>query len=76
MDKYEALSYEWGEPVFSHTIHLLALKRILYITENLHAALSRLRDASHTRHLWVDALCINQSDPDEKSQQMPLMAGI
>jgi len=32
------------------------------IGSNLHNALKRLRYTSHTRVLWVDQICINQSD--------------
>lgn len=49
---------------------------VLNITQNLYAALLRLRDHGCSRTLWVDAVCINQEDEKEKEKQIPLMAEI
>lgn len=46
------------------------------ITPNLHSALRRFRDRHVGRILWVDAVCINQGDRNEKSDQIPLMQEI
>ncbi|KAL3293085.1 het domain protein, partial [Colletotrichum asianum] len=48
----------------------------LQITANLHAALARLQDPFLERVIWVDAICINQKDADEKGHQVQLMAEI
>ena len=73
---YEALSYVWGDStrplpkfIFIDTYHLP-------VTVNLHAALSRLRDHSFERIIWVDAVCINQENLKEQGQQVQLMAKI
>ncbi|KAK1756469.1 heterokaryon incompatibility protein-domain-containing protein [Echria macrotheca] len=73
---YEALSYTWGKPEFDHEIHLP--EGILKITQNLACALRELRDSDgQTRMLlWVDAVCINQGDNEEKSWQVGLMGRI
>jgi hypothetical protein len=71
---YEALSYVWGDskkPCF-----ISINKQSLAVTENLHAALLRLRDRSLQRILWVDAICINQENREEQGQQVQLMAKI
>ncbi|KAI0537911.1 heterokaryon incompatibility protein-domain-containing protein [Xylaria digitata] len=44
------------------------------ITHNLALALRYLRSASHPLTLWVDAVCINQADIDERNSQVALMA--
>lgn len=71
---YEALSYAWGQPRHRHSIILD--DQVTTITANLHNALWQLRPRYHDRHLWVDALCINQADDDEKSRQVDLMKEI
>ena len=69
---YEALSYAWGQPVFPELLH--THKGILKITENLALALHSLRFKDRVRYLWVDAVCINQNDLMEKSQQVAMMS--
>ncbi|KAK5659153.1 hypothetical protein OQA88_1243 [Cercophora sp. LCS_1] len=71
---YEALSYCWGDPKRSYAI--VCNDKPFPVTKNLFAALGRLRHANKPRTLWVDAMCINQSDNDEKSAQVSLMADI
>jgi hypothetical protein len=71
---YEALSYFWGgeDKPQSIIIHNQSLK----ITQNLYTALLRLRDYDIPRIIWVDAVCIDQSNKEEKAQQIPLMVEI
>jgi hypothetical protein len=72
--RYEALSYVWGDP--RETLPIYIDKDQLFITVNLHAALSRLRDHSFERIIWVDAICIDQKHLEEQGQQVQLMAKI
>ncbi|GKZ76915.1 hypothetical protein AnigIFM56816_009024 [Aspergillus niger] len=71
---YEALSYVWGSNTRSRTIKLNS--SVFHVTENLYIALSYLRNRQLERILWVDAVCINQDDLDEKNEQIPLMRTI
>lgn len=73
-DGYEALSYVWGAPEFIGEITLDGAPFL--VTRNLHMALRYLRLESEERTLWVDALCINQADPGERSTQVRLMRDI
>jgi hypothetical protein len=71
---YEALSYCWGSNARSELMILNGESAL--VTRNLHTALLHLRDRQLQRTLWVDALCINQDDTDEKNRQIPLMRTI
>lgn len=46
------------------------------VTENLHLALKHLRLKDRERTLWIDALCINQSDTRERTHQVTRMSSI
>jgi hypothetical protein len=43
------------------------------ITTSLASALYHLRSTKHSIFLWIDQICINQTDPAEKEKQIPLM---
>ncbi|KAF2008632.1 heterokaryon incompatibility, partial [Aaosphaeria arxii CBS 175.79] len=69
---YDALSYCWGGS--TATCHLQCNGKDLRIMQNLQQALLNLRRSDSTlRWLWVDAICINQADDDEKAMQIPNM---
>ncbi|KAI1338503.1 heterokaryon incompatibility protein-domain-containing protein [Xylariaceae sp. FL0016] len=72
---YEALSYVWGDPSDPKQILVNGLAHVS-ITRNLYDFLRSLRDSTNGRKLWVDALCINQDNHDEKKQQIALMRRI
>jgi hypothetical protein len=71
---YEALSYVWGDP--NETISIIVNDQRLNITTNLHAALIQFRDPTFARLFWIDAICINQTDLEERSSQVQYMAQI
>ncbi|KAF2140508.1 uncharacterized protein K452DRAFT_200416, partial [Aplosporella prunicola CBS 121167] len=74
--KYKALSYVWGSAKVLRPISLDG--REYFVTANLAYALRRLRQRHSPRPvtLWIDALCINQSDNTERSCQVSLMRDI
>lgn len=72
--EYEALSYVWGSP--EKPCRIQCDGKTLNITQNLYVALLRLRDRSIAKHLWVDAVCINQGDNDERTSQVLMMGQI
>ncbi|KAF1964689.1 HET-domain-containing protein [Bimuria novae-zelandiae CBS 107.79] len=77
---YEALSYVWGGSDKPQSVsireHNSTSGHDLPVTENLHAALTRLRYPFYERIIWIDAVCINQNDEREKEQQIQFMAKI
>jgi hypothetical protein len=107
-NKYEALSYFWGDDDPVHPIYLrdvnpergaraethlssrerLSLRALskhigqqasakkFYIRKNLLAALRRFQRPKDKIMLWIDAICINQKDGQEKSHQLSRMLEI
>jgi hypothetical protein len=71
---YEALSYTWGDATDTRTIIVNGSKH--QVTRNLEAALRHLRQSDYSRKLWCDAVCINQTDNQEKSIQVQRIGDI
>lgn len=71
--EYEALSYVWGDPNRRDTITLQGAIPVS-VTTNLFSALQYLRRPDRPRVIWVDAVCINQEDLQERGQQVTLMS--
>jgi hypothetical protein len=71
---FEALSYVWGDPTITNEITCDSRK--ITVGKNLYDALERLRLPDKPRVLWIDALCINQGDNQEKTQQVRMMGEI
>ncbi|KAH8886510.1 hypothetical protein GQ53DRAFT_657753, partial [Thozetella sp. PMI_491] len=79
-EQYEALSYCWGDTSKVKTIGVqigsMGAETILDLPINasLYEALLHIRPAiGPPRNLWADAICINQNDRDERSQQVAQM---
>lgn len=58
--EYFALSYCWGDPALSEEIIIDG--QSLNITANCAAALRRMLRGKLGRRIWVDSICINQSN--------------
>lgn len=75
LPRYHALSYCWGDE--NAPRHLINLQgQPFQIRPNLFLALQQLRYPDRERVLWIDALCINQGDRNERSLQVSLMQHI
>lgn len=74
LPEYETLSYVWGSETSTATIQIA--DRAVPLSPTLHDALLRLRLPDRKRTLWIDQLCINQQDLEEKMQQVQLMGDI
>jgi hypothetical protein len=73
-DQYTALSYVWGDPKELKTIFID--DQLWSITVNLATALDVLRDERKVLRLWADAICIDQSNTQERNHQVGLMREI
>ncbi|KAH6694338.1 heterokaryon incompatibility protein-domain-containing protein [Leptodontidium sp. MPI-SDFR-AT-0119] len=71
---YTALSYNWGDT--AQRVGILVNGATIMVTLNLEAALRHLRLPDKPLTLWVDFLCIDQSDKVEKSEQLEQMRQI
>ncbi|PSN66988.1 HET-domain-containing protein [Corynespora cassiicola Philippines] len=72
--EYDALSYVWGFPELRETINVNG--EDVPATMNLESALRRVRNAEKADLLWVDAICINQKDIEERNAQVMRMKEI
>ncbi|CZT05608.1 uncharacterized protein RCO7_10408 [Rhynchosporium graminicola] len=71
---FEALSYAWGDATLNHEI--LVNCGVFHTTGSAGSALQALRSQDNRRVLWIDAICINQSNLIERSDQVKLMGSI
>ncbi|KAH8589512.1 heterokaryon incompatibility protein-domain-containing protein [Bisporella sp. PMI_857] len=74
ISSFEAISYIWGDSVKSDSIMIEGCS--LPITKNAYEILAKFAPKAGTRVLWIDAICINQDDDIDKSQQVRLMKEI
>ncbi|KAK8003312.1 hypothetical protein PG989_003031 [Apiospora arundinis] len=76
-DMYITMSYTWGAPTPTQTILVDGYE--MEVTTNLYALLMELRRSDWVRRgvqVWIDAICINQGDNDEKEHQVGMMRKI
>lgn len=71
---FAAVSYTWGAP---NTGYLIELNGQNYaVRENCHSALEYLFKHCRSDHIWIDSVCIDQTDMDEKPAQVSLMGQV
>jgi hypothetical protein len=73
---WNALSYQWGQD--EATIPITVDRQSFLVRPNLYAFLKRMAEDEdeNTRPIFIDAVCINQSDFDERSTLVLLMGEI
>jgi hypothetical protein len=79
--KFVALSYCWGSAAKDEYTHQIIVESahgatILKIAQTAHAALTDVTNHLGRPTIWIDALCINQSNASEREMQVPLMKDI
>lgn len=77
---YQAVSYHWGDhwsgPNTKSDCSVIVNGYRLAVKPGTYEALRALRTPFQTQTVWIDAVCINQSDIAERSAQVQLMASI
>ncbi|KAH6646986.1 heterokaryon incompatibility protein-domain-containing protein [Truncatella angustata] len=77
---FDALSYTWadesGDSIKRRPIFIGRYWDVYPATRNCEKALQSIRQAHGPRNVWLDAICINQDDDDERSMQVGLMSRI
>ncbi|KAK5745139.1 hypothetical protein LTR17_001591 [Elasticomyces elasticus] len=71
---YTALSYAWGDP--SDVREILMDGQAIRVPANLASALRQVRHETSSVALWADAICINQHNVHERSEQVGMMVDI
>jgi hypothetical protein len=71
---YEAISYTWGGNKLTQQIMVDGCT--MKVTESVYEILSSYSSLFIPKLLWIDALCIDQKNNEEKSLQVSLMQGI
>ena len=72
--QYETVSYCWGDSSLRSTITVDST--LISVPTSSAQALRTLRRTDKARTLWIDAICINQNDIEEKGQQVAMMSEI
>lgn len=72
--KYEAISYTWGDgkpcrPILNGSSSFIVTQKVFDI-------LSERRSDWCPKYLWIDAICINQQDAEDKTRQVQMMREI
>ena len=71
---YETISYCWGDSEDQCTITVNG--HSISVTANAGAALRRVRRPHASRVVWIDAVCINQQDREERGHQVAIMGDV
>lgn len=69
--RFDALSYRWGDEMSQMPIIVNDCQH--YVRKNLWDALHYLRAQRRSTRFWIDAVCINQNDIEERNHQVGIM---
>lgn len=71
---FTAISYTWGDGHLTNYINCAGAH--LSVTANVDKMLRQLRRPHKRKYLWIDAICLDQNNFEEKGLQIPLMGDI
>lgn len=71
---YHAISYTWGDPAL--TTAVIINDQRLEVRQNCEYVLKQAHWHGGSQHYWIDAICIDQSNLEEKGNQVGMMGSI
>ncbi|KAH6875807.1 heterokaryon incompatibility protein-domain-containing protein [Alternaria rosae] len=71
---YYAISYTWGDP--AETTEITVNGKPLVVRRNCEYVLQQAFATKASRYYWVDAICIDQTNIQERSHQVGIMGDI
>ncbi|KAJ9503196.1 hypothetical protein H2202_001350 [Exophiala xenobiotica] len=75
--KYCAMSYSWGAPVPASALKEIFIQgESVWIRPTLCSFLETMATCYPRMSMWIDAICINQGDVEERNHQISIMGEI
>lgn len=71
---YDAISWRWGDANVRGSV--LVNNTLLSVPRNAQEVLEELCLRHRKYRIWIDAVCINQADTEERSRQVQMMSDI
>ncbi|KAI1325170.1 heterokaryon incompatibility protein-domain-containing protein [Xylariaceae sp. FL0255] len=71
LPSYETISYCWGDPADSAQVNIDGF--MLDVPQSTAEVLERVTLEDRERCVWIDAVCINQANLEERSHEVTLM---
>lgn len=68
---YETISYAWGDASIRADVRVN--ERLMEVTRSAEQVLRRVQLQNKSRFIWIDAICIDQTNLDERAHQVALM---
>ena len=74
--EYETISYVWGDPGNTSTVLLNGQETTVPMCAEEALNCMRLHHGARDRNLWIDAICIDQGNLDERAALVRIMGDI
>ena len=74
--EYVAISYAWKHSSSENAHNVICEGKLFPVNETLHTALEHLRSETEYRALWIDTICINQDEVNERRAMLRTVPSI
>lgn len=71
---YNTISYTWGSPDDTSIVYVN--EKPLQVRKNCHYAMWQVRLHAPGEYIWIDSICIDQRNHEERAQQVAIMGQI